>query len=400
VQPEQPAHKRYLSDASTRAADYIQAAKDYVSGMDEGEQLWLYSKPYDRAPGNFGYFQEQYTAMNLIRAMDVMPGGRILEVGSGPGWISEILMLLGFEVDAIEPSEKMIEVAEARLSGARSHYRATNPPRVSFHCCTLEEADFEEGTFDGVLFYDALHHVVDEQKGINSFFRFLRQGGVIGISEWAWIPGDEEQEATLEDEMKRFGTLENPLTREYLDDLLEQAGFVGVTRYHSINGFIALDQEGCGVASLAQHPAPRTNNLTARKPSSVAGPTTQDYRAVTRARVVILEESWNDEDGEVSLTVRLENLGETTWLQRQTRCGWVAIALRSGVPGSEGYLEAAQRHQIPEPVPPKGNVTVHLAYEVPAGTRARTWHVDLVNEGLFWFSECGTEPAEVGLLQT
>jgi SAM-dependent methyltransferase len=365
--------------------------------MDEEEYQYLHHKPYERSRGNRPLFLDHYTAMNLIQTMDVIPGGRVLEVGSGPGWLSEILMMLGFEVDAVEPSEKMIEIAEARLSGALNHYRVADPPSVTFHCITLEEAEFDDDVFDGILFFDSLHHIVNENKAIEKSYRYLREGGVLGISEGAWIPGDIDQANTLDDEMRRFGTLENPLTKEYLDFLLVQAGFVRITRYHSINGFFPLDQQQRSIASAAQLPAANTNNLTAIKPPSVAGPTTRDCRALTRAEITILKETWDDESGNVSLTARFVNLGETTWLQQQPRSGGVTIALRSGAPGSDSYLEAIQRHQFPKTVSPDDQVTVDLAYNVPVGSKGKVWHLDLVNEGLFWFSERGSKAATVGL---
>ncbi len=85
--------------------------------------MWLYRKPYDRDPGNPEFFHETYSVLNLLRAMAISPGGRILEVGSGPGWISEILICLGFEVEGIEPSSDMIAIARERIDAAIQHYR-------------------------------------------------------------------------------------------------------------------------------------------------------------------------------------------------------------------------------------------------------------------------------------
>ena len=71
--------------------------------------------------------------MNLLRAMGVTPGGRVVEVGSGPGWVTEILLALGYEVDAVEPSEDMIAIAKERIAHARAHYHLGPLPRADFH---------------------------------------------------------------------------------------------------------------------------------------------------------------------------------------------------------------------------------------------------------------------------
>ena len=53
----------------------------------------------------------------IRRGRDQLAGtrevGRVLEVGSGPGWVTEMLMGLGFEVDAVEPSASMIRAPVA-----------------------------------------------------------------------------------------------------------------------------------------------------------------------------------------------------------------------------------------------------------------------------------------------
>jgi hypothetical protein len=67
--------------------------------MSGFELDWLYRKPFDPRPGNEQFFLQMYAVMNLLRAMEVPAGGRILEIGSGPGWVTELLMLLGYEAE-------------------------------------------------------------------------------------------------------------------------------------------------------------------------------------------------------------------------------------------------------------------------------------------------------------
>src|SRR5437868_12490790 len=109
-----PLHKRFLSKEPRRYETFVRAANDYVSNLTEGEFDNLYMKPYDHLPGNTTYFEVMYEFLNLLKAMDLPPRGRILEVGCGPGWITEILVGLGFTVDALEPSDAMLRVAADR----------------------------------------------------------------------------------------------------------------------------------------------------------------------------------------------------------------------------------------------------------------------------------------------
>src|SRR5262249_6161596 len=136
-----------------------------------------------------------------------------------------------------------------------------------FHCTALEECALPESRFDAVLFHAALHHVIDEDKGLAQCFRMLKRGGILGVSEAAWLPGDRTQERALEAEMARYGTLENPFTRAYLDYLLGKHGFVEVRRFHGINGLYPEEMGHLTIAAGAQAHAATSNTLTARKPA-------------------------------------------------------------------------------------------------------------------------------------
>ena len=328
--------------------------------------------------------------------MDVPHRGRILEVGSGPGCVSELLMLLAYAVDGIEPCADLVAVARERIEHACRHYRVSSKPHVEFHETTIEKLDFEPETFDAVLFHDALHHVIDENRTFENCFRVLKPGGVLGISEDAWRPGNREQESALEEEIARFGTHESPFTSNYLDELLEKHGFRDVLRYHAINGFFPEDMGQTKIAQAAQSQAENTNNLTARK-SAFDGPTTMDADAVTRARIDVLTTKFHTEDQKLELKIHLANIGDTAWLHRPRKHGWVSIAVRSDPIDGPEYREAQPRHRLPREVPPGDALTLGLEFFLDADYEVRKWRLDLVNEGLFWFSQRGTEAASFDL---
>ena len=146
---------RYVRDARDRQAELLTAASDYVARMEDEERVWLYRKPYDPAPGNPAFYYETYQVLNLLQAMDLAPDARVLEVGSGPGWLTEILALLGFEVEAVEPAAAMIEVAQERLRLAEAHHRVDLAGRVSFHESTLESCSLPDRSVDAAIFHEA-----------------------------------------------------------------------------------------------------------------------------------------------------------------------------------------------------------------------------------------------------
>src|SRR6202043_279472 len=135
---ELPRHRRYLSDQPERMEAYLRGAREYVSRLADENRAWLHRKPFDVSTGHPAFFDEMYGIMNLLRAMAITPRGRVLEVGSGPGWVTEILLALGYDVDAVEPSADMIAIARERVADARRHYHLGDSPRAEFHAEPLE----------------------------------------------------------------------------------------------------------------------------------------------------------------------------------------------------------------------------------------------------------------------
>ena len=257
-----PRHKRFLSDQHERYLGYIQAAKTYLKQIGGASDDWLFLKPY-RTQDHREFFTLTYNVLNLIEVMAVPPQGRILEVGSGAGWLTEILMGLGYEVFALEPCEDMIAAARERLAGFIQHHRYRNPPKVHHLCEALEECSLPDESVDGVVFHEALHHVVDEERGLAQCFRVLAPDGVLGVTgEGTWLPGDRRLESACEEEMKRYGTLENPYTFDYLKYLLTKHGFEEITRYHGINGFFPESGGDVPIKQVAQAPAQDRNHFT------------------------------------------------------------------------------------------------------------------------------------------
>lgn len=393
---ESPPNRRFLDADRQRTAEFLDAAKDYVGKMSGFEREWLYRKPYDPRPGHEQFYLQVYAVMNLLRAMDVPAGGRILEVGAGPGWVTELLVLLGYEVDAIEPCTELVAIARERIQSAVAHYRLPEAPRVEFHLETIEDAEFPSESFDGVVFHDALHHVLDERVVLERCFRSLKRGGVLGVSEDAWRPGNRQQESALEEEIEKYGTHESPFTQEYLDSLLFDAGFLDVQRYHAVNGFFPAEAGAMTLEQAAQSPASINNNLTAWKPL-FEGPSTLEPDADTRAKIEILGQDFDRPNRRLTLHLRLTNSGSTVWLHRPRKAGWVSLALRSEPLGSPDSREALPRHRLPQSLPPGENVELRLDFFLPEGYESQSWRIDLVNEGLFWFSQRGSSAEVVRL---
>jgi SAM-dependent methyltransferase len=402
-----PVHKRFLSDQPRRTAAFLQAAKEYVGKLPEWNHAYLYEKPFDRLAGppadpslvHALFYQELYQVANLLKAMEIPFGGRVLEVGSGPGWVTEILVGLGYAVDGIEPCDDMIQLAKERVASFFEHHRVKERPHVQFHCCTLEDCTLSANSFDAVFFHAALHHVIDEEKGLAQCFRMLKPGGVLGVSEACWQPGNRALEATLEEEMARYGTLENPFTVEYLDYLLAKHGYVDIERYHGLNGLFPVGMENMALKEAAQFPASASNTLTARKPepNRWTGPTTGDVDAETRAEIEVVDVVFDETFHKVCLKARLRNRGQTAWLNKPGVKGCVSLSLYQGTPGTPGFHQAACWQRLTSRVLPGQELLCDLVYYLPTGADLRGWQLGMLSAHVFWFSQRGSPPAPVTL---
>ena len=361
--------RRLLADAKKRNQAYIDAAKAYPQQIPRTGRDWLYMKPYEWSARHRGFFYNMHNALNLLNRMKLGPGADVLEVGCGPGWLTEILIMLGYQVTACDPAPGLLKIAHYRSDHAAEHHqRPQIRDRVRFLVGALEDLDFSEGQFDGIIFYDVLHHIVDEEKGLTNCARWLRPGGALGVIEGAWIPGDAAQEAALGEEMAAYGTLENPFTQDYLDEILRKVGLTEIERLIGVSGFFPAASQH---ETLAQHaienPAVR-NDLIAHKPWD-GFLYSSDPNAATK--VVLAVSNVQREAQSIKCAVGIENVGETVLLGGVDRSGAISLALRKGDPYSD-MQEAKNRVGLDRNLPPGEKISMEVEFFIrtsiqPAG---------------------------------
>ena len=390
-------YKRFLSDSPVNYQKAIEAAEAYPGKLEDGDIGWLHAKPFDPTPGHPQYFRLMFDLLNILQAMQIPANGRVLEVGSGPGWVTEVLLMLGYSVDALEPSKDLIAIAKERCGSLSQHYRHHSDPKVHFHQTTLEEVEFEAERFDAVLYFDVLHHVVDEELAFAKSLQFLKPGGSIGVVESAWHPDFKELEMGLMAEMKKYGTLENPFSIDYLDSLLKKSGFIDISRYVGVNGFFNERQLTQPLQFFGASPLDHSNNLTARKPSTeeLDFPSCTDLTFKSSLQLKRISGAIKPNSRYVELVVEITNTGETLLTSRKSAVGGVTLALRRGLPGSDEFLECGNRTPLPEALIPGQSITTQLVFFLPSDVPHDGWELDGVAEGLFWFSTNGSPPCRV-----
>jgi SAM-dependent methyltransferase len=130
-------------------------------------QAWRESgNPYHRHKSE----RDRELALDSLQLRD---GDRVLEVGCGYGWISEVLRNAGkiewFGVDRSEEMLRHLRVASTELM-----------PRTSLaDACRLP---FQDGQFDKVLCSGVLMHISDDLAAVHELIRVLRPGGLLVCS--------------------------------------------------------------------------------------------------------------------------------------------------------------------------------------------------------------------------
>jgi SAM-dependent methyltransferase len=98
------------------------------------------------------------------------PPARVLDCGCGTGWLSYFLAERGYEVVGTDVSPDAIALAESHPL-----FRDGKAPR--FVVADTEALAFAS-EFDAVVFFDSLHHAIDETVALQSAYRALKPGGV------------------------------------------------------------------------------------------------------------------------------------------------------------------------------------------------------------------------------
>jgi 2-polyprenyl-3-methyl-5-hydroxy-6-metoxy-1,4-benzoquinol methylase len=102
-------------------------------------------------------------------------GLRIFELGCGMGWLTLELARQGHNVDSCDISGKRIEFADAYYKRIKKNEKGIG--NVRYFQGDLNTIDLQKNTYDLVVCWDSLHHVIEIERLTQQVFDSLKPGG-------------------------------------------------------------------------------------------------------------------------------------------------------------------------------------------------------------------------------
>jgi len=142
------------------------------------------AEKYDRqyfadTPGGYALRTRRKKVLDLFDH----PGGNVLDVGCGPGVMTEALLNVGCTFWGVDPSPRMIGIA-------RNRFKEDN--RVHFMSGDAMQLPFPDGFFDAAVCMGVIDALHDRRQAIREMLRVIKLGGTLIItfsnllSPYAW----------------------------------------------------------------------------------------------------------------------------------------------------------------------------------------------------------------------
>ncbi len=147
------------------------------------------------------------------------PDDLVLDFAAGTCWASELLCRLGVRTVSVDLSVEMMRRGRTRLAAdSRLIFRE----QAAFVTARGQSLPFVDGTFEGVLCMNALHHLPSYAAALREIHRVLKPGGRAVFSE----PGTEHAVQPLSRfRMREDGVIEKSVSLSLVRRLAMEAGF-------------------------------------------------------------------------------------------------------------------------------------------------------------------------------
>ncbi|XP_059147708.1 uncharacterized protein LOC131935364 [Physella acuta] len=179
--------------------------------------ILLYEKIYGRAFVSTGGLE---TTKEFVELLNLQKGQKVLDVGGGIGG-SAFYMAKNYNVKVtiIDLSSNMTHIGLDRAQEV-----GVGPDQVVFEVADATRREYPAESFDVIYSRDVILHIADKLALFKKFFKFLKPGGKVLISDYCCSPDEHCEKFKAYVEQRGY----NLLSPAAYGKVLEEAGFVNV----------------------------------------------------------------------------------------------------------------------------------------------------------------------------
>eukprot|EP01083_Nonionella_stella_P042843 115632_1 len=164
--------------------------------------------------------------------LDLKYGQSVLDVGCGIGGSAfYIAQHFAVYVLGIDLSSNMIQIANERLQPEKTKFDSN--ASVSFELCDATKRNFPDHSFDVIYSRDAILHIYDKLALFKSFFKWLKPGGTLFITDYCC--GNPPYSRAFRQYVHRFQYHLHTIS-EYTQ-IINKAGFIQLDGNDATNEF-------------------------------------------------------------------------------------------------------------------------------------------------------------------
>jgi SAM-dependent methyltransferase len=337
----------------------------------------------------------------LLRGLRLPSGARIVDFGSGPGWLARLLTQLGCETI-------LLDVSPTALAIARTLYERLpvvgDRPRPAFLVFDGRRIDLPDASVDRIVSFHAFHHVPNPEGALAEFGRILKPGGIAGFVE----PGPRHSETPVSQfEMRTYGVVERDIDVHAIWRAAARGGFASIELavWHApafhlslerYEDFLAGGSTGDQWLTATRDFARHVRTFFLKK----EGAERADSRGVAglACAIHVSDASIRSPEGSaITVDARVTNTGTAAWLPSTRARG--SVWLGGHLHMWDGGLVAfdAARAALSDPardILPGESAAVRLTLPPQRAGRYRL-ELDCVSDGVTWFAQIGSPPAAV-----